>query len=325
MKTLLTPIAALAVAAGLAGAATAAPVVPGFSVTTYATAPAPVRLTFDATGVMYVGNGSNSLAGAPISRVAVGGGVATPYGPAIFDPDAVLYDALGTVSGVPGTVLVGGASLAGSSAEITVIRPDQTAFSLFGTSTALRNPDDLAFDNSGRLLGTDNGDGEPSRRTVFASTGGAPSLLFLESGGATPGSLAVDASNRIFTSASDGTIRIHDAAGNLVDGAFASGLGSFPAIGFGLGGPFGLNLYGLDYVAGTLLRFDSAGGTTVVGSGFSPDSYEMAFGPDGALYVALFEQNTVLRIAAVPEPGSLLLMALGGAALLLRARVRRSA
>jgi hypothetical protein len=43
------------------------------------------------------------------------------------------------------------------------------------------------------------------------------------------------------------------------------------------------------------------------------------------MYVTQFDQNTVLRIAAVPEPGSLLLMALGGAALLLRARVRRSA
>jgi hypothetical protein len=317
-------LAAAAIACGLPLAA-ADPVVPGYTVTSYASAPQPYRMSFDPAGVMYVGNGSNAAGGAPISRVELGGGVASAYGPAIFDPDAVLFDTLGAVSGVAGAVLVAGASPSGPGAAITVIRPDQTTFSLFGTSGSLRNPDDLAFDFGGRLLGTDNGDGDPSKRTVFASMGSAPTLLFLEAGGATPGSLAIDAGNRIYTSASDGVIRIHDATGALVDGAFVTGLGSFPAIDFARGGAFGTSLYALDNVNGTLLRLDP-GGAVVVGSGFAPDAYELAFGPDEALYVALFDQGLILRIAAVPEPATFWLLGCGALALALRgARPRRRA
>src|SRR4051812_47701177 len=93
------------------GGTKAAPIIPGFTVTTYANAPNPVRLSFDPSGVLYVGNSDNSLSGAFISRVGVGGSAVTPYGPAIFDPDAVLFDSTGVISGIPGAVLVGGSSL----------------------------------------------------------------------------------------------------------------------------------------------------------------------------------------------------------------------
>ena len=74
---------------------------------------------------------------------------------------------------------------------------------------------------------------------ILASTGDPLSVLFTLPSGAQPLGIAIDNANRIFTSASDGIIRIHDSAGNLVNGAFASGLGSGPVLDFGKGGGFG--------------------------------------------------------------------------------------
>lgn len=300
-----------------------ASIVPGFTVTTYASVSTPERLSFDPSGVLYVGNGDNSRDGVRISRIDVGGGAATPFGPAIFDPDAVLVDAAGAISGVPGAVLVGGNSSTPSQGLITVIRPDQTSFNLFGPSPDFRNPSDMAFDRAGRLLFTDSGDGDATKRGVFVSGGANPSLLFLEPGGAVPDSLAVSDSNLIFTSSSDGVIRVHDAFGNLVDDAFASGLGGGAIIEFGRGAGFGTNLYALDGVAGTLLRFDGSGSATVVGTGFTQDVSDIAFGPDGALYVALRSEDLILRIASVPEPPALISGALGVAVMTVYGRRKK--
>jgi hypothetical protein len=291
--------------------AAAGPTVPGFTVATYAAVPNPIRLAFDPSGVLYVGDGDNSSGGALIHRVGPGGSSVTPYGPAIFDPDAVVFDAAGVTSGMPGSVLVGGNSLSASQGLITAIRPDQTDFNLFGPTASFRNPNDMVIDSNGRLLFTDNGDGDATKRAVFVSTGGAPTSLFVEAGGAIPDATAIGAGNRIFTAGSDGVIRVHDASGLLVDGSFASGLGAFPAIGFGRGGAFGTDLYALDGTAGTLLRFDGAGHSTVVGTGFDPDSIAIAFGPDRALYVSQSGQDRILRIAPVPEPSSVVLTGLG--------------
>jgi hypothetical protein len=291
--------------------AAADPIVPGFLVATYASVPDPIRLSFDPSVIIYVGNGDNSPGGAPIYRVGLGGSSVNPYGSARFDPDAVLFDVAGVISGVPGAVLVGGNSRGTSQGLITAIRPDQTSFNLFGPTVDFRNPNDMVIDKIGRLLFTDNGDGAPTKQAVFVSTGGTPTALFVEAGGAIPDAIAIDAGNRIFTAGSDGVIRVHDASGVLVDGAFASGLGAYPAIGFGRGGAFGTDLYALDSVAGILLRFDDAGYSTVVGTGFDPDSTAMDFGPDQALYVSQRDHDRILRIAPVPEPSSAVSMTLG--------------
>jgi sugar lactone lactonase YvrE len=301
--------------------AQAAPVVPGFTVSTYAQAPGAVRMDFDAAGVLYVGNASNSLSGAQISRVAPGGGVATAFGPSVFDPDAVVIDRTGSVTGVPGAVVVGGSSSAAAAAALTAIRPDQTSFAIIPPSSLGANPSDLAIDSTGRLLFTDFGDGDPAKAAVFALSQGTLTRLFIESAGAEPDSMTLDTQDRIYTTGSDGVIRIHDASGALLNGTFVTGLGSFPLIEFARGGAFGSDLYALSNTAGTLLRIDSSGLATVIGSGFANTSADLAFGPDGALYVSQLSDNTILRIAlAVPEPTSVMLFALGGSALLLARR-----
>lgn len=316
-------LSATLLAASVAGAT---PVVPGYSVSVYATAPLPVRLAFDAGGTLYVGNGSSSAGGAPITRVAPGGGAGSPYGPAIFDPDSVLVDTTGALSGVAGAVLVGGSSSSVAGAGvITAIRPDQTTFSAVGPSSLMANPGRLAFDAAGRLLISDFGDGDPAKRAIFAATSSTLVRLFVEGGGAAPDSVTVSSSNQIYTGASDGVIRIHDAAGALLNGSFISGVGAFPLLEFGHSGAgFDGSLVVLNVESGTLMRLDASGSPTVIGSGFASDSTDLMFGPDGALYVAQLSAGNVLRIAAVPEPGSALLLALGGAGLLLQARRRHA-
>lgn len=321
MHKLISTLGALAAtaaltAAGLPQAAAAAPAVPGFTVTSYAVVADQSRITFGSDGSLFIGNTNNAGSGASLHRVAPGGGAVGGYGPAVFDPDAVLFDASGVVSGVPGSVLVGGDA-------ITAIRPDQTSVVLFSGAAGFSNVGDLAFDQSGRLLFTDSGNGDPNRRAVFAVEGGILTRLFSEAGGETPDSIAVSATNQIYTSRSDGGISVHAADGSLVNGSFSAALNPYPAIDFARGGTFGDQLYALDAVTGVLWRFDAAGQAAMVGSGFGPNSNEIAFGPDGALYVGDFNNHLVLRVAAVPEPASWGLMLAGAAAVALRLRRRR--
>jgi YD repeat-containing protein len=106
--------------------------------------------------------------------------------------------------------------------------------------------------------------------------------------------IAIDSADRIFISAEDGTIRIYDADGRLLDPAFASGLGIHVTLAFSTSGAFGTHLYVL-HSGGDLLRFDALGHGTVIGSGFEPYG-NIAFGPDGALYVPDFWNDRILRI-----------------------------
>ena len=156
------------------------PIVSGFTVTTYANVVDPIRLSFDPSGVLYVGRdntGSGGGSGDPVKihRVGIGGSPVTEYGNnALDDPDAVLFDATGTISGTPGSVLVGGEPLPSGAGRISVIRPDQSIFTLFGPTTTFINPQDMEFDSIGRLLFTDI---NPASSTVFVSSGGFPGSL----------------------------------------------------------------------------------------------------------------------------------------------------
>ena len=121
-----------------APAAFADPVVPGFVVDQYASVPTPGGLAFDPGGVLYVGNLDPGTVS--IHRVAVGGFPVEEYGPAVFDPDAVAFDANGSVSGMPGAVLVGGGTGTGApppSGYVLEIAPNQSASYLFGSPTIL--------------------------------------------------------------------------------------------------------------------------------------------------------------------------------------------
>jgi hypothetical protein len=307
--TLLTTVLVFIVNAT---AAVADPIVSGFTVTTYATAPSPGALSFDySTGALYVGNWQvgTPLVDAPITRIAPGGGSSASYGPDLEDPDGVLFSP-GSFTGVPtGSVLVSRGSNIDFKGRIDVIRPDETSFTLFGPTSTFENPDDMVFDSTGRLLFTDAGNFSGSSTLgVFASTGASPTKL-ISTPGQRLGGIAVDSADNIFLSLPNGTIRKYDSTGTLLDADFGNGI--VGALQFGQGGAFGTDLYVMNS-SGELLQVDSLGSSTIIGTGFGAPA-DLAFGPDGALYVSEYLNDHVLRIAAaaVPEPSSLALLATG--------------
>ena len=90
-----------------------------------------------------------------------------------------------------------------------------------------------------------------------------------------------------------GVVRIHDLDGNLINDAFASGLAPNSWLAFGSGGMWGANLYAVSFTSGELLRIEDEGTTTVLATGFDR-SHDIAFGPDGAMYVSMFDQDRIL-------------------------------
>jgi WD40 repeat protein len=224
-----------------------------------------------------------------INKVDPCGGSVSEFGPPQPDPDAVLFDASGRISGVRNSVLVGGGGV------LVAIFKDQTSSVVFSGSFDV---DDMKFDHRGRLVFSDD------NPRVLVSKGGPPTVLF--STPARPNSIAIDDDNRIFLSLADGTIRIYNADGTVADNAFATGLAGFDTyLAFGPGeGGFGKALYVLN---GTdLLRFNKRGEATRIGSGFSigpPSGTGFVFGPDKSLYVSDYSNNRILKIAKGHDEG----------------------
>jgi sugar lactone lactonase YvrE len=252
---------------------------PGYHVEVYAQVSEPMKLAFAPDGALYVGRDPGNR----IHRVGPGGSPVTEFGPPMVDPDAVLVDVAGVISGVRNAVLVGGGGI------LAAIRPDQSATIVF--SSGFADVDDMKFDRTGRLVFSDDAP------RVWASRGAPPTVLFETP--SRPGSIAIDERNRIFVALADGTIRIYNPDGSVADSAFATGmagLDTYLAFGPGAGG-FGRELYVLS--GSNLLRMNPNGKASVIGSGFStgPSSGTgFVFGPGGSLYVSDYPHNRILRI-----------------------------
>ena len=157
----------LALIAGLARAQ----VVPGHSVTVYATVTDPAHLSFDrATGVLYTGRDNAGSGGGngdavKIHKIASGGSPVTEYSAtAIPDPDAVFFDAAGTASeGAAGSVIVGLVAPGAIPGRLDAVRPNGTVQTIDGPSSAYKNPTDFVEDSTGRVLMTDATSSSPDR------------------------------------------------------------------------------------------------------------------------------------------------------------------
>jgi len=156
MKTLRTIACTFVIWACLTPNVLAMPIVHGFTVETYANVTDPVKLAFDPTGVLYVGRDNTGSGGGGhdsvrIHRIGLGGSPVEEYGNPIRDPDGVLFDATGTVAGIPGSVLVSGIT-DGTQGQISAILPDESVTTVVGPTTELTNPAAMVFDSTGRVL-----------------------------------------------------------------------------------------------------------------------------------------------------------------------------
>lgn len=260
----------------------------GFHISIYANVLEPMKLSFAPDGALYVGRqgGSNNR----IHKVEPCGGSVSEFGPPQVDPDAVLFDASGRISGVPNSVLVGGGGI------LAAIFKDQTSAVIFNSGFA--DVDDMKFDQRGRLVFSDD------FPRVLVSNGGPPTVLFSTPN--RPNSIAIADDNRIFLSIADGTIRIYNADGTVANNAFATGLAAFNTyLAFAPAeDQFGKALYVLN---GTeLLTYNKRGEASTIGSGFSigpASGTGFVFGPDRSLYVSDYYNNRILKITRGDHEG----------------------
>ncbi|HNQ90169.1 MAG TPA: hypothetical protein PKM73_16245 [Verrucomicrobiota bacterium] len=276
------------------------PVVTNYTTSIYAVVPDPQALAFGADGALYVGRDNHGSSGGygdavKIHRVAPGGAAVAEFGEvAVSDPDALIVDVAGVVSGTAGAVLVGGVHNNTTTGKIVAFAPEGTSSVWFGPNATLYNPSAFAFDASGRLLITEAGNGK-----VLVSSGAMPTVLFSLTDVIR---IAVDTLDRIVVNTSTGTaLRLYTSGGVLSNANFAAVKANCP-LARGPGGSWGTDLYAVA-PNGDLVRIDLEGGTTRVGSGFS-NAAAFAFGPDAALYVSDFDADRIYRIAQPNVPGA---------------------
>lgn len=283
--------------------------VPGFTVSQYATVTDPALMSFGPDGSLYLGRdpvAGGSATPVLVSKVGPGGAPVTSLGNApTSDPDTVLLDVAGTISGVPGTLLVSGLLTTGSAGHLSGILPNGNVVTLYGP-TSWANVVEMKFDNNGRFLFT-----AVESRSIWSSTGGTPAILATLPGSAYPTYITIAPDNRIAVGGSDGVVRIYNANGTLANASLTT-FTSLGGLEYGKGGAFGTDLYAIDSSAGTLVRVGATGVKTTIGTGFATGNAtkDLAFGPSGDLFVSVNTTDKVLRIAA---PWTNLGFALAGA------------
>lgn len=271
----------------------AQPVVPGFNVEVYANISGPVSLAFDPTGVLYVGN-NDTPDPVPIRRVGIGGSPVEDFGPYLHDPDSVLFDAAGGISGTPGSVFVSGSEYSGGvpiRGYLTAIAPDETATTIYSTLYA---PQQMVFDFYGRLL-------IPDQNIIYEAT--SEGLYTFVQG--LSGAMAVDGAGQIFVireKKSNWVISILSRDGDIINEQFSVLPGDISYL-WAWGSGMVFTPYDSTWQAhlivterqGKIYRVDQKGAVILLGYGFDfPGG--LAFGPDDTLYVSDVNANVIYRI-----------------------------
>lgn len=289
----------------------ATPNVPGAITTTYATLAHPKEIDFSSDGILFAGReecGGCTTDFTYIWRIGMGGSPVQQIGTPIQDPDSVVVDRDGTISGTPGTVLVGGYAGSGAGVVKMIMQsgPQSNQVSaLIAPTVTLRNPTGLTFDRFGRLLVADGGGFTSPSYFDTGNWGMIWNGLFIKlntNGPARPNHLAMDISNRIVLSAeNERNLWLFSSNGMFISSNFVSGVQSGSQAGSQLasakGGFWGTSIYVISGT-GNLLKLDLAGHTNIVGTGFD-NATGLKFGDEGSLYVSEYANNRVLRITPV--------------------------
>lgn len=277
----------------------AIPTVTNCTTVVYTNVTDPVKLVFAPDGTLFVGRDNSGSGGSPsdavkIHKIGTNASSKIEFGNvALTDPDAVGYDAVGLVSGSPGAVLVGG-SAGSSGATISRITSVGTVSTIFGgVITNANNPGEFLFDAAGRVYISDT----TTHRVLTTASTAAPTVLCVSTGAY---ALAFDVSNRLAVGSFDlPRIQLFSTNGTLLSSNFAAIRAGAPVVA-GRGDAFwGRDLYSLNNL-GQLIRIDSLGTNTVIGSAFA-NPCQMAFGPDNNLYVSEFATDTIYKISATPR------------------------
>lgn len=270
-------------------------------VQTYATLDYPAFLSIASTGVLYVGNeGGPSVSIYRVEPVYANGtvtGEVYACGPPREDPDAVLVDAEGLISGVPGAILVGARDGVDGPGRILAIDPScENDFPLF--EDQVWNPTDMAFDDTGRMLFCD-----AYTDHVWWTCGDHPASLFDSAG--SKFNIAIDSEGRIFTyNFTNAKVEVHAADGTLLDDNCFEGCGEYSCSPLTRGGgdAWGTQMYLLCdeeliqlvcHRAPKKVRDPNTGNPIALPGG----AVDMEFAPDGALYITMVTANAILRLS----------------------------
>ncbi|MBI3467961.1 MAG: tandem-95 repeat protein [Planctomycetes bacterium] len=201
---------------------------PGYRIEPYAQGLSlPAQIDVDSRGNLYVATGDGS---AKPFKVSDGGQTVEGLGNSpISDPDSVLYDELVTISGVPGSLLVG------SWSEIYAIRPNGDVDLLV---SSVPNIESMQRDSAGRVVFVR---WRPSNSSIASYDGNTVASLFAP---VTEGvDIVLDSHDRVLQHGIDGVIRMYSLQGELLDPSYASGFHEFGYNAVGRGGFWGRDLY----------------------------------------------------------------------------------
>lgn len=277
----VSPNAAAIVLIAASALSHAQPSVPGMTTSLYGSYPTtylPLVLIFDDAGYLYASADDASSPGQRIRRVPPGGGLAAIFSNSqIYDPDGLLLDRHGVISGVPGAILMGCGVSGSPTGQIRALRPDGTDFTVSGPSSILNNCGPLEFDSSNRVFIAVFGN-----RTIVRFTGTTPSLFLTLPGTINSGGLLIDSIDRIWVSCSDGAVRRYLPSAALEATITVGGI--YPGMGINRHqGSFAEGVYVSNRSTGIMSRIGAGEVLEPVGTGFSTPTH-LLFDSDGALY-----------------------------------------
>ena len=274
---------------------------PDFTITAFATVIKPVDLAFDGSGNLFVGRQGSGASAERIYKVSPDGLTVTEFGDPIPDPDAVIVDIDGVI-GASGSVLVGGIGSIGTGGHITLISPDGlTTSTLVATSSETidgpSNPQQFAFTAAGELV-WGNCDNPPrTYGTVSALVGGVVQPVADAQTGICYDGIAISSDGHMFlTDLDGGNVLKFSPNGDLLDANFVTGLRQPQWMAYDAMGDFGNKVLVSEVREGRILSIDPATGATAIIAQYFLNPFGITIGPDGCLYVAEYNRNTIWRM-----------------------------